>query len=116
MSNMPNKNLVVYQAPNGAIELKGDVTKETIWASQTQIAEIFGVDRTVVTKHIRNIFKDEELDKKVVCAKFAHTTKHGALENKSQTREILFINDDTIHIVSKVEVTLTTILYRVYNH
>jgi hypothetical protein len=55
---------VIYQAPNGAIELKGDFDKETIWANQSQIADIFGVDRTVITKHINNILRDKEVDEK----------------------------------------------------
>lgn len=58
------ENVIVYQAPDGAIELKGDLKKETIWANQAQIADIFGIDRTVVTKHINNIFKDKEIQQK----------------------------------------------------
>jgi hypothetical protein len=69
--------LVVYQAKSGAIKLRTDATKETIWATQAQIAEIFVVERSVVTKHIRNLFKDKELDVRSVCAKFAHTAGDG---------------------------------------
>jgi hypothetical protein len=69
-------DIILYQTKDGAIELREDLTEETVWANQSDIAEIFGVDRTVITKHIGNIFKDDELDKKVVCAKFAHTTQH----------------------------------------
>ncbi|MDX9971274.1 MAG: RhuM family protein [Candidatus Gracilibacteria bacterium] len=89
-------DIVVFQAKNGAIELKGDFIKETVWANQAQIAEIFGVDRTVVTKHVSNIFKDNELKKSVVCAKFAHTTKHGAIEGKTQIKLTVFYNLDII--------------------
>ena len=62
MKNKGNKtqNIVIYQAKSGAIELKGDFGKETIWATQAQIAELFGIDRTVTTKHIQNIFKNKE--------------------------------------------------------
>jgi len=67
------EQLVIYQAPGGEIELRGDVRKETIWANQAQIAEVFGVERSVITKHINNILRDKELDKKQVCAKFART-------------------------------------------
>ena len=59
-----NKNLVIYQAKNGAIELCGDFDKETIWATQNQIAEIFNIDRTVATKHISNVLKIKEVDDK----------------------------------------------------
>ncbi len=96
MKQLKTSNIVIYQAPNGRLELKGDFDKETVWANQSQIADIFGVDRTVITKHIKNIFKDEELDEKVVSAKFAHTTQHGALKWKTQTKEVVFYNLDII--------------------
>ncbi|OGI60529.1 death-on-curing protein [Candidatus Nomurabacteria bacterium RIFCSPHIGHO2_01_FULL_37_25] len=57
-------NIVIYQAKNGAIELRGDFKKETIWATQAQIAKAFQTDRSVVTKHIKNILKDREIDGK----------------------------------------------------
>ncbi|MFA6018348.1 MAG: virulence protein RhuM/Fic/DOC family protein [Patescibacteria group bacterium] len=69
--------LAVYQAKSGAIELRADATKKTIWATQAQIADIFVVERSVVTKHIRNLFHDKELDERSVCAKFAHTAGDG---------------------------------------
>ncbi len=56
--------IVIYQTKSGAIELKGDVKHNTIWASQMQISDLFGVDRTVVTKHINNLFKAGELNRK----------------------------------------------------
>ncbi|NTU66814.1 MAG: virulence RhuM family protein [Candidatus Moranbacteria bacterium] len=81
-------DIVIYQAKNGAIELRGDFEHENIWATQKQIADIFGIDRTVVNRHIKNIFTDKELDKDKVCAKFAHTTKHGAIKGKTQTKNV----------------------------
>ncbi len=96
MKNNQPKQLVIYQAKNGAIAFRGDFDRETIWGTQKQIAEVFGIDRSVVAKHIKNIFKDKELDKKLVCAKFAQTTKHGAIKNKTQTREVSFYNLDII--------------------
>jgi len=59
-----NKKVVIYQAKNGAIELKGDFKRETLWANQAQIVDLFGVDQSVVSRHIRNIFKDGEVDEK----------------------------------------------------
>lgn len=55
---------IIYQAPNGAIELKGDLSKETVWANQAQIVKLFDVDQSVISRHIRNIFKDGEVDQK----------------------------------------------------
>lgn len=56
----------------------------------------FDVDRTVVTKHLKNIFDTCELDKEVVCAKIAHTTEHGAIDGKTQTKEVQYYNLDAI--------------------
>lgn len=60
------------------------------------MSKLFDRDRTVITRHINNIFKDNELDANEVSAKFAHTTQHGALENKTQTRELDYYNLDMI--------------------
>jgi prophage maintenance system killer protein len=96
MKNKPTKDITIYQAKNGAIEFRGDFKQETIWGTQKQIAEVFDVDRSVVTKHIKNIFKDKELDKTVVSAKFAHTTQHGAIQGKTQTKTVELYNLDII--------------------
>src|SRR3989344_2529253 len=56
--------LVIYQAKNGAIELRGDSSRETLWATQAQIVRLFSVDRSVVSRHVRNIFKDGEVGEK----------------------------------------------------
>ncbi len=61
---MKKSQVVIYQAKSGAIELRGDFTRETIWATQAQIVNLFGVDQSVVSRHINNIFKDGEIDKK----------------------------------------------------
>ena len=55
---------MIYQAPSGAIELRGDFGHETIWATQAQIVHVFQVERSVITKHIRNILKDREINEK----------------------------------------------------
>ena len=57
-------NTVIYQAKNGAIELRGDFTHETVWATQAQMAHIFGIERSVVTKHIARVIKDGEIVEK----------------------------------------------------
>jgi hypothetical protein len=66
--------VVIYQSDNNQIEVSVQFEKETVWLSQKQMAELFQGDRTVITRHISNIFKEGELDKNVVSAKFAHTT------------------------------------------
>jgi len=72
-TNPPNTSIILY---DDRLELQLDTRQDTVWANQAQIAELFDVERSVITKHIRNIFSDEELDKNMVCAKFAHTTPH----------------------------------------
>jgi hypothetical protein len=84
------RQIVIYQAPSGAIELRGDYRKETIWATQAQIADVFQVERSVITKHIQNILKDKELDANSVCANFAHTADDG------KTYNVQFYNLDVI--------------------
>lgn len=94
--NEINTNSIIFQASNGALELRTDSDIETIWASKKQISEIFEIDRSVVSKHIKRIFTDNELDQKVVCAKFAHTTQHGAIKEKQQNTIIEYYNLDII--------------------
>ncbi|WP_438312828.1 RhuM family protein [Sporosarcina sp. FA9] len=72
------------------------VQDETIWATQKTIAELFDVDRTSISRHLKNIFVTGELDEKVVCAEIAHTTQHGAIEGKTQTKDVKFYNLDAI--------------------
>ena len=64
MNKQNKKSLVIYQSKSGAIEFRGDIGKETIWGTQKQISELFDVDRSVATKHINKILKDEEVSKK----------------------------------------------------
>ncbi len=61
---LKSNNVVIYQTKSGSIELKGDIGKDTIWATQAQIAQIFNIDRSVATKHINSILKDREVDGK----------------------------------------------------
>ena len=90
------EKLAIYQNDNWAIQISFDIKEETFWLSQKQIAEIFCVDRTVITKHINKIFKDSELDEKVVSAFFAHTTKHWSIKEKTQTKPVKFYNLDVV--------------------
>jgi prophage maintenance system killer protein len=73
------QGVVIYQAPNGAIELRGDGTKETIWATLDQTAHVFGRDKSVISRHLKNIFNEGELDRKAVVAKIATTANDGKI-------------------------------------
>lgn len=72
------------------------VKDETVWATQKAIADLFGVDRTTISRHLKNIFETGELEEKVVCVEIAHTTQHGAIVGKTQTKPVRFYNLDAI--------------------
>ena len=91
-----NKENEIIIFENQNVKLEVNMKDETVWLSIDQMAKLFGRDRTVITRHINNVFKNEELIKSEVCAKFAHTTMHGALDNKTQTRDLDFYNLDMI--------------------
>ena len=88
--------ILLYNTPNGGVKVEVYLQNETVWLAQQKIADLFDVDRTVVTKHIANIFKSGELDEQVVCANFAHTTPHGAIKGKTQDTITKFYNLDVI--------------------
>ena len=74
---LPDNQITVYQAPDGKINIEVLYANENIWLPQKRIAELFDVDRSVVTKHLKNIFSDNELQEYSVCASFAHTAEDG---------------------------------------
>ena len=74
-NKLPDNQIAFYQAPDGSANIEVLYAKENIWLTQKKIAELFNVDRTVITKHLKNIFITKELEKKSVCAKFAHTAE-----------------------------------------
>jgi hypothetical protein len=89
-------DIILYQTKDGAVELREDIAEETVWANLEQIATLFERDKSVVSRHIKNIFKEGELDEKVVVAKNAITTPHGAIPGKTQTKRVAFYNLDMI--------------------
>jgi hypothetical protein len=94
-TNDPQNEIVLYQ-PDQSLKLEVRLEDETVWLSQAQMAELFGRERTVIGKHIRGIFDEGELDEKVVCANFAHTTPHGAMKGGTQTAIVVVYNLDVI--------------------
>ncbi len=93
---MEENKIVIYQTEDGQTQIDVRLENETVWLTQAQMAELFQKDRTVITRHINNVFKEGELEKEVVCAKFAHTTRHGAIEGKQQIQEAVLYNLDVI--------------------
>jgi len=70
-------DLLIYKDKDGNIVVDAIYRDETLWLTQKGMAKVFDVDRTVITKHLKNIFTDGELNKNSVCAKFAHTAEDG---------------------------------------
>ena len=87
---------LLYTAPNGAIKVEMLLSNETIWLTQERMAELFGVQRPAITKHLKNIFESNELQEKVVCSILEHTTEHGAISGKTQTRQVKYYNLDAV--------------------
>lgn len=85
--------IVLFENQN--IKLEVNLQDETVWLNTKQIAELFDRDYKTIRKHINNALK-EELQNEVVVAKFATTTKHGAIDNKNQTHELNYYNLDVI--------------------
>ena len=68
---------LLYNMPDDNDKVQVVVKDETIWCTQKAMSQLFGVDRTVITKHLKNIFESNELVTDSVCAKFAHTADNG---------------------------------------
>ena len=82
MNELKEQNdLLIYKDKDGNIVVDAIFKDETLWLTQKSMAKVFSVDRTVITKHLKNIFKDEELIKEQVCAKIAHTAEDGKTYN-----------------------------------
>ena len=107
-----NNDLMVYQTDSGALEVRFDDKNDTVWLSQEQIAHLFERDRTAITRHLRNIFKEAELDEQVVCANFAHTTAHGAIVGKTQVKDVKHYNLDAILSVGYRVSSKRAVLFR----
>ena len=90
---MMNSSIEIYSSQDGSIQLKVKLENDTVWLTQSQMAELFGVDRTSIVRHIRNIYKSEELDQNSTCAKNAQVRTEG---HRSILREIPYYNLDMI--------------------
>ena len=89
------KQIVVYKAADD-ISLEVQTDGETVWLTQEQMCLLFGRTQPVIARHIANIFREGELTKEVVYAKFAYTTRHGAIDGKTQTKEVGLYNLDVV--------------------
>ncbi len=99
-------NFVIFKTEQGKVNIDVFFQSETLWLTQKLIAQLFEKDRATVTEHLNNIFNQGELDEKVVCRNFQHTTKHGAIKGKTQTKSTKYYSLNAILSVG----------YRVHSH
>lgn len=88
-----HQNIAIYAPENGEIEFSVNFDKDSVWLSLNQISELFNKDKSVISRHIRNVFKEGELNKKATVAKNATVQKEG---NREITRDIEYYNLDII--------------------
>jgi len=93
---MNTGEILIYQSKQGDIKIDVLLENETVWLTQEQMATLFGKGRSTITEHISNIFKEGELDENVVIRKIRHTTQHGAIAEKTQTRDVNHYNLDVV--------------------
>jgi len=98
MSNIKlnRQEVFLYNTPNSDIKFEVFIQNETLWLTQQKMAELFGVQRPAITKHLKNIFESGELDEKVVCSILELATQHGAIKGKEQIKNTKFYNLDAI--------------------
>ena len=88
-----NEKIVIYQTNDGETSIDVRLEGETVWLSQSQLSELFNTDRTSILRHIKNIYKTEELDESTTCAFFAQVREEGS---RIVTRQIPYYNLDMI--------------------
>ena len=93
---MDKGQFLLYQTPDGDSQIEVKLQNDTVWLSLDQMAELFQRNKSTISRHIKNVLEDGELDENEVVAFFATTTKHGAIEGKLQKHQVAFYNLDMI--------------------
>ena len=88
--------ILLYTTPNGNVKVEIFLHNETIWLTQQKFADLFGVQRPAITKHLKNIFESGELKENVVSSILEHTTQHSAKNNYSEIATIKSIEFNAI--------------------
>lgn len=87
---------LLYNMPDEEGKVQVVIKDETIWCTQKAMAQLFGVGVPAISKHLKNIFEEGELQKEVVVSKMEITSRHGAMEGKTQTSQVDFYHLDAI--------------------
>lgn len=93
---MRNFNFLIYRAENEDVSINTIIKDETIWLTQKSMAELFGVQKPAISKHLKHIFEEGELNERMVVSEMEITTQHGAIKDKTQTKLTQFYNLDAI--------------------
>ena len=88
--------MVLYRTEDDSVTVSALIKDESIWITQKAMSELFGVNKSGISRHLTNIFESGELDEKVVVAKIATTTQHGAIQGKTQSSLTNYYNLDAI--------------------
>lgn len=88
--------MILYRTEDDSVTVSALIKDESIWITQKAMAELFGIDKSGISRHLAKIFETGELKEEVVVAKIATTTQHGAMDGKTQTSETKFYNLDAI--------------------
>ena len=83
--------MVLYHSDEGDVYVDAYIMNDSLWITQKAMAELFGVDKSGISRHLKKIFESGELDEKVVVAKIATTSQHGAIPGKTQDNESSFV-------------------------
>ena len=86
---MQENNLLIYKNKDGNIVVDAIYKDETLWLTQKGMAKVFDVGIPAISKHLKNIFDEEELNESMVVSKMENTTQHGAIKEKTQTNDSL---------------------------
>jgi hypothetical protein len=105
---------LLYRTPNQNIKVEVFLHNESLWLTQERIAELFGVQRPAITKHLKNIFESGELEENMVCSILEHTTIHGAIEGKTQQQKVKYYNLDAIIAVGYRVNSLKATQFRIW--
>jgi hypothetical protein len=99
--------VLLYKEEEGSFRLEVPTDGDTVWLTQQQMADLFGKARTTIVGHIGNIFEEGELIEEVVCRDFRHTTPHGAMEGKTQTKAVrhYYLDEEELDVLNRIDET-----------
>lgn len=100
-------DVIIYSTEDDGVQIEVHLEKETVWLNQDQMAELFGRERSVITKHLRNVFKEGELEESSVRAKFAHTAADGKsyqVHYYNPGRQLALLRDQEPRLINRANV------------